>query len=64
MVRKGYPVIKGDLIADSASTHRGELALGQNVLVGFMSWRGYNFEDAIFVTERLIKATLVHQHPY
>lgn len=55
MVRKGYSVIKGDLIADGASTYRGEMALGQNVLVGFMSWRGYNFEDAILCSERLIK---------
>lgn len=55
VVRKGYPVIKGDLLADSSSTHNGEMSLGQNVLVGLMSWRGYNFEDAILVSERLIK---------
>jgi DNA-directed RNA polymerase subunit beta len=58
VVRKGYPVIKGDLLADGSSTHFGELALGQNVLMGFMSWRGYNFEDAILVSERLIKDSL------
>ncbi len=58
VVRKGYPVIKGDLLADSSSTFMGELALGQNVLVGLMSWRGYNFEDAILVSERLIKQNL------
>ena len=54
-VRKGCPVIKGDLLADSAATQLGELALGQNALVGFMSWRGYNFEDAILVSEKLLK---------
>ena len=54
-VRQGCPVIKGDLLADTASTQDGELALGQNVLVAFMSWRGYNYEDAILVGEQLIK---------
>ena len=54
-VRQGYPVVKGDLLADSASTDVGELALGQNTLVAFMSWRGYNYEDAILVSEGLIK---------
>ena len=55
VVRKGYPVIKGDLLADGSATEMGEMALGRNVLVGFMSWRGYNFEDAILVSEKLIK---------
>ncbi|MBN2082441.1 DNA-directed RNA polymerase subunit beta [bacterium] len=55
VVRQGYPVVKGDLLADSASTELGELALGQNCLVGFMSWRGYNYEDAILVSEGLLK---------
>jgi len=55
VVRKGYPVIKGDLLADGSATHMGELALGRNVLAGFMSWRGYNFEDAILVSEKLLK---------
>jgi DNA-directed RNA polymerase subunit beta len=54
-VRKGFPVIKGDLLADSASTDMGELALGKNMLVGFMSWRGYNYEDAILCSESLLK---------
>ena len=54
-VRKGCPVIKGDLLADSSSTSLGELALGQNCIVAFMSWRGYNFEDAILLSERLGK---------
>jgi DNA-directed RNA polymerase subunit beta len=55
-VHKGYCVIKGDLLADTSSTNEGELALGQNVLVAFMPWRGYNYEDAILVGEQLIKA--------
>ncbi|HEY8505676.1 MAG TPA: DNA-directed RNA polymerase subunit beta, partial [Gemmataceae bacterium] len=51
-----YPKVKkGDIIADSAATHQGELALGRNVLVAFMSWEGYNFEDAIIISERLVK---------
>ena len=46
---------KGQVIADGPCTDRGELALGRNVLVAFMPWRGYNFEDAILVSERLVK---------
>ena len=45
----------GDIIADGASTDNGELALGSNVRVAFMPWRGYNFEDAIVLSERLVK---------
>jgi DNA-directed RNA polymerase subunit beta len=55
IVRKGDPVEKGQILADSSCTDRGELALGRNVLCAFMPWRGYNFEDAIIVSERLIK---------
>ncbi|MBD3300551.1 MAG: DNA-directed RNA polymerase subunit beta [Candidatus Moranbacteria bacterium] len=51
---KGEKVKKGQLLADGASTENGELALGQNVLVAFTSWRGYNFEDAIILNERLL----------
>jgi len=54
-VRVGDKVKAGDLVADGASTRNGELALGRNVLVGFMVWDGYNFEDAIIVSEGLIK---------
>jgi len=54
-VRPGQKVKAGDLLADGASTHLGELALGKNVLVGFMVWDGYNFEDAIIVSEKLIR---------
>jgi DNA-directed RNA polymerase subunit beta len=55
MVQKGDVVAKGDTLADSSSTDQGELALGQNVLVAFMSWEGYNYEDAIIISERLVK---------
>src|SRR5438477_1598427 len=55
IVRKAQRVEKGDVVADGSATDRGELALGRNVLVGFMPWGGYNFEDAILVSERLVK---------
>ena len=54
-VQVGDKVEKGQLLADGCATDRGDLALGSNVLVAFMSWHGYNFEDAIIVSERLIK---------
>ncbi len=55
IVRKGERVHVGDVIADGPGTDQGELALGRNVLVAFMPWGGYNFEDAILVSERLLK---------
>jgi DNA-directed RNA polymerase subunit beta len=55
VVVKGQKVKKGDVIADSSSTNHGELALGQNVLVAFVSWEGGNYEDAILVSERLVR---------
>ncbi len=55
IVDRGDVVKVGDVMADSSSTGRGELALGQNVLVAFMSWEGYNFEDAIIISQRLVK---------
>ena len=54
IVRSGQTVKKGDPIADGASTDGGELALGRNVLVAFMPWHGYNYEDAIIISERLV----------
>ncbi len=55
IVLKGQRVKKGDVLADGPCTESGELALGRNVLVAFMPWRGYNFEDAIVVSEKLVK---------
>src|SRR5438128_1745562 len=55
IVRKGQRIQQGDIIADGPGTDQGELALGRNVLVAFMPWGGYNFEDAILVSERLVK---------
>jgi DNA-directed RNA polymerase subunit beta len=55
IVKQGQRVRKGDVLADGPCTDSGELALGRNVLVAFMPWRGYNFEDAIVVSEKLVK---------
>lgn len=55
IVKVGQRVKKGDVVADGTSTDHGELALGRNVKVAFMPWRGYNFEDAIVLSERLVK---------
>ena len=55
VVKKGQRVLKGEIIADGPCTDHGELALGRNVLVAFMPWRGYNFEDAILVSEKMVK---------
>jgi DNA-directed RNA polymerase subunit beta len=56
IISMGQKVKKGQILADGAATHQGELSLGRNVLVAFMSWDGYNFEDAIIISERLVKA--------
>ncbi|KRO52700.1 MAG: DNA-directed RNA polymerase subunit beta [Acidimicrobiia bacterium BACL6 MAG-120910-bin40] len=66
-VREGQTVKKGDLLADGPSTDQGELALGKNLLVAFMPWEGYNFEDAIILSERLVKEdvlTSIHIKEY
>lgn len=55
IVKEGQRVKKGDVLADGAATDQGELALGRNVLVAFMPWRGYNFEDAIIISERVVR---------
>jgi len=55
IVKRGDRVLKGQVIADGPCTDRGELALGRNVLVAFMPWRGYNFEDAILISEKMVK---------
>src|SRR5690625_7775593 len=53
IVKKGERVYKGDVLADGPSMEKGELALGRNILVAFMTWEGYNYEDAIIMSERL-----------
>ena len=63
IVQKGDKVRRGQVLADSSSTEEGELALGQNVLCAFMSWEGYNYEDAIIISERVVredKFTSIH----
>jgi DNA-directed RNA polymerase subunit beta len=67
IVRKGQKVKAGQIIADGAATHHGELALGRNLLVAFMTFDGYNFEDAIVINERLVKEdtfTSIHIEEY
>jgi DNA-directed RNA polymerase subunit beta len=54
IVREGQRIKKNDVLADGASTDQGELALGRNILVAFMPWRGYNFEDAIIISEKIV----------
>jgi DNA-directed RNA polymerase subunit beta len=54
LVKIGDSIAKGDVIADGASTDKGELALGQNMLVAFMPWNGYNYEDSILISERVV----------
>ena len=55
LVEKGDTIVKGDVLADGQSTDTGELALGQNLLVAFMPWNGYNFEDSILISERVVQ---------
>jgi DNA-directed RNA polymerase subunit beta len=67
IVKKLEKVKKGDVIADGPSTQNGELALGKNLLIGFMNWEGYNYEDAILISEELVKddtLTTIHIHDY
>ena len=54
-VKAGQIVEKGDLLADGPSTEKGEIGLGRNVLIGFMTWEGYNYEDAVLISEKLVK---------
>lgn len=67
IVKAGDKVYKGQILADGPSMEQGELALGQNVLVGFMTWNGYNYEDAVIMSERLVKEdvyTSIHIEEY
>ena len=54
-VKAGLVIEKGDLLADGPSTEMGEIGLGRNVLIGFMTWEGYNYEDAVLISEKLVK---------
>lgn len=67
LARKGDIVKKGDILADGPSTENGELALGRNVVVAFMTWEGYNYEDAILLSEKLVREdvyTSIHIEEY
>ena len=64
LVQVGDQVKKGDIIADGPSTELGELALGRNVLVAFMPWNGYNFEDSILLSERIVQRRRLHLDPH
>lgn len=67
LVSKGQQINKGDVIADGPSTQNGELALGRNPLIGFMTWEGYNYEDAVLLSEKLVQNdvyTSVHIEEY
>jgi len=67
LVYRGDDVVKGDMLADGTSTHNGELALGKNLLVAYMPWEGYNYEDAIILNERLVRddvLTSIHVKEY
>ena len=67
IVKRGDLVKEGDVIADGPSTEQGEIALGKNVLVGFMTWEGYNYEDAVLISEELVRDdvyTSIHIEEY
>ena len=67
IVKKGDHIEEGEVIADGPSTYHGELALGKNPLIGFMSWEGYNYEDAVLLSERLVQEdvyTSIHIEEY
>lgn len=67
LVKKGQIVKAGDILADGPSTEQGELALGRNVLIAFMNWEGYNYEDAVLISEKLVKEdyyTSIHIEEY
>ncbi len=67
LVKEGDRVVKGQVIADGPSTDQGEIALGRNVLIAFMTWEGYNYEDAVLLSERLVKDdvyTSIHIEEY
>ena len=67
IVRAGQKVVAGQVIADGPSTDKGEIALGRNILIGFMTWEGYNYEDAVLISEKIVKQdifTSIHIEVY
>ena len=67
IVTLNQEVVKGEILADGPSTDKGDLALGRNILIGFMTWEGYNYEDAILISEKLVKDdvyTSIHIEEY
>ena len=67
IVSVGERVHGGDdptVLADGPATDQGEIALGRNILVGFMTWEGYNYEDAVLLNERLVQRGRLYLHPY
>ena len=67
VVRAGQKVEKGDLLADGPATEKGEIALGRNALIGFMNWEGYNYEDAVLLSEKLVREdiyTSIHMEEF
>ena len=63
-VKAGQVIEKGDLLADGPSTEKGEIGLGRNVLIGFMTWEGYNYEDAVLHQRKAGEGRHVHLHPH
>ena len=64
IVRKGDKVSKGQVLCEGYATKDGELALGRNLMVAFMPWKGYNFEDAIVISEKVVKRRYFYFYPY
>ena len=67
IVEKGDRVEAGDVLADGAATQNGEIALGKNALIGFMTWEGYNYEDAVLLNEKIVRNdvyTSIHIEEY
>ncbi|MGN0660685.1 MAG: DNA-directed RNA polymerase subunit beta, partial [Oscillospiraceae bacterium] len=67
IVDKGEKIVKGQVIADGPATNNGEISLGKNVLIGFMTWEGYNYEDAVLINEKMVKEdvfTSIHIEEY
>jgi DNA-directed RNA polymerase subunit beta len=67
IVKKGQKIKAGDVIADGPATSNGEISLGKNALIGFMTWEGYNYEDAVLINENLVRNdtyTSIHIEEY